>query len=84
MGGEINTFILRLFSTREPVCYNNIVIYFSLAKKSGVFRHLLGKHLISEDEYDIITFGAVGRISSFDLWGNIHWQVILYTAIFVK
>ncbi|PVD21232.1 hypothetical protein C0Q70_19403 [Pomacea canaliculata] len=50
------------------------IIIKSLAKKSGVFRHLLGKHLISEDEYDIITFGAVGRISSFDLWGNIHWQ----------
>ena len=46
-----------------------------MAKKGGVIRHLLGHHLTNEEEYDLIAFGSLGRMSSFDLVGNIHWQV---------
>lgn len=62
----------------EEDVFNRVhpVLVKSVAKKSGVLRHLLGQHLMSdEEEYDLITFGAVGRMSSLDLSGNIHWQV---------
>ncbi|KAK7498067.1 hypothetical protein BaRGS_00010655 [Batillaria attramentaria] len=66
----------RSWAMEEDV-FNRVppVLIKSVAKKSGVFRHLLGQHLTSEQEYDLISFGAVGRMSSFDLTGNIHWQV---------
>nr|KAG5707471.1 hypothetical protein BaRGS_011975 [Batillaria attramentaria] len=67
----------RSWAMEEDV-FNRVppVLIKSVAKKSGVFRHLLGQHLTSEQEYDLISFGAVGRMSSFDLTGNIHWQEI--------
>lgn len=60
----------------EEDIYNRVppVLIKSVAKKSGVLRHLLGQHLTSEEEYDLIALGAVGRMSSFDLTGSIHWQ----------
>ena len=48
---------------------------FSIARKGGLIRHFLGNHLVPDDSYDLICMGAVGRMSSFDLFGNAHWQV---------
>ncbi|KAK3589323.1 hypothetical protein CHS0354_026981 [Potamilus streckersoni] len=48
----------------------------SIAKKSGIVRHLLGHHLTQEETtYDFIVAGSMGRVSSFDKDGNINWQV---------
>ncbi|KAL8574521.1 hypothetical protein ACOMHN_005898 [Nucella lapillus] len=51
------------------------VLIRGVAKKGGILRHLLGHHLTEKEDYDLIAFGALGRLSSFDLAGNIHWQV---------
>ncbi|XP_076449681.1 uncharacterized protein LOC143286041 [Babylonia areolata] len=51
------------------------VLIRSVAKKGGILRHLLGHHLTKKEDYDLIAFSALGRMSSFDLYGNIHWQV---------
>lgn len=61
----------------EEDIFNKVppVLVKSLAKKRGLFRHLLGHHLTYDEGYDLLSFGAVGRISSHDLSGNVHWQI---------
>lgn len=47
----------------------------SVARKSGVVRHLLGHHLRKmEDQYDLIAIGSMGRITSVDKNGDFNWQ----------
>ncbi|XP_052819097.1 uncharacterized protein LOC128244968 [Mya arenaria] len=51
------------------------VIIKSVARKSGVVRHLLGHHLRKEmDTYDLIALGSMGRITSVDKNGDFNWQ----------
>ncbi|KAH3774066.1 uncharacterized protein LOC127845785 [Dreissena polymorpha] len=47
----------------------------SVARKSGIIRHLLGHHLRNEtDAYDLIAIGSLGRVSSVDKNGDFNWQ----------
>ncbi|XP_045193457.2 uncharacterized protein LOC123549425 [Mercenaria mercenaria] len=47
----------------------------SVARKSGVVRHLLGHHLRKvDDQYDLIALGSMGRITSVDKNGDLNWQ----------
>ncbi|XP_061189984.1 uncharacterized protein LOC133197792 isoform X2 [Saccostrea echinata] len=52
------------------------IIIKSVARKTGLIRYLMGHHLPKfSHKYDIITFGGVGRVSSWDREGNANWQV---------
>ncbi|XP_046553197.1 uncharacterized protein LOC124262710 isoform X1 [Haliotis rubra] len=46
----------------------------NVAKKKGIISHLLGRHLSSDSRFDVVSVTSLGRVSSFDLEGNIHWQ----------
>lgn len=51
------------------------IIMKSIARKSGVIRHLLGHHLRKDiDQYDLIALGSMGRVSSVDKNGDFNWQ----------
>ena len=60
--------------------------FFSMARKSGVVRHLLGHHLRKEtDQYDTIAFGSMGKITSLDKNGDFNWQVYRkYTCLQIR
>ncbi|KAL5021730.1 hypothetical protein ScPMuIL_000885 [Solemya velum] len=49
----------------------------SIAKKTGMLRFLLGHHLSELKNYDIVTFGGYGRVTSLDKEGEINWQVVI-------
>ncbi|XP_062582236.1 uncharacterized protein LOC134244004 isoform X2 [Saccostrea cucullata] len=54
------------------------IIAKSVARKTGLLRYLMGHHLPKfSHKYDIITFGGVGRVSSWDREGNVNWQVAI-------
>ncbi|XP_041375556.1 uncharacterized protein LOC121388325 isoform X2 [Gigantopelta aegis] len=46
----------------------------SIARKTGLMHHLLGRHLFTDQGYDVISVSSLGRVSSFDLEGRLHWQ----------
>lgn len=51
------------------------IIVRSVARKSGVIRHLLGHHLRKDVyQYDLIALGSMGRVSSVDKNGDFNWQ----------
>ena len=51
-------------------------LFYSIARKSGVIRHLLGHNLREEtDQYDMIALGSLGRVTSVDKNGDFNWQV---------
>ena len=55
---------------------NFFVMCCSIARKTGVIRHLLGHHLRKEtDQYDFIALGSLGKMTSVDKNGDFNWQV---------
>ncbi|XP_050397278.1 uncharacterized protein LOC126815602 [Patella vulgata] len=50
------------------------IIKKGVAKKRGIIRHLMGHHLSGDNDYDILSFTSLGRISALDFEGNYHWQ----------
>lgn len=63
------------------VQFYEILVYFfdlsSVARKTGLIRYFMGHHLPKfAHKHDIITFGGVGRVSSWNRDGNANWQVL--------
>lgn len=59
----------------------DVHVYFfdlsSVARKTGLIRYFMGHHLPKfAHKHDIITFGGVGRVSSWNRDGNANWQVL--------
>ena len=76
---SVSSVTLYLFSIDvldKTIEYIYIHLFFSISRKTGILRYLLGHHLPTDKHpYDIITMGSYGRISSYDKEGNINWQV---------
>lgn len=52
------------------------IIIKSVARKTGLIRYFMGHHLPKfAHKHDIITFGGVGRVSSWNRDGNANWQI---------